>query len=59
MDVIFDTADEEGGRIEVLADPRKVGVGACAEVEIRQERLSMFRGEAHMYIDLDEGLGHG
>jgi hypothetical protein len=59
MNMVFDTPDYEGGRIEVLADSRKIRMCAFLERDVGKERLSMFRGEDHMHIDLDEGLGHG
>jgi hypothetical protein len=41
--MVFDAADDQGGRFEVLADPGHVGVERSAEGLVLEKRGSIFR----------------
>src|SRR5262245_28848074 len=57
--VIFNSADDQGGRAACLAGSGEVGVAVGAESFVDKERLSSFGGEDEVKIDLGERLRHG
>ena len=52
MDVIFDATDDDGGRIVVATDTSQIGVHFGSDVQIREERLAVFRGKNDVHVDL-------